>query len=199
MKKRTTTIEGILMASCDTPAANVTGYIGTEEGFASEPLNLQFTTDANGYFKVSHTHRGYLEKFHVFAQGKTVLKIWNLPGAVKDLGKIYLNIPTVCYYLALDVQNTSYTELDTLTYYDWGYPQNGASHWVKKVAGPFQNGIMDTVISAPNINAFPVSFGNNSATRLNLTYGVNVWDAHTIHIPTPHCVDEYQTVTLVID
>ena len=189
------------MASCDTPAANKSGSIRTDDGLLSGPgLVLDFTTDENGYFKVVHSGNEDLHKFMVRVSGSSdVLSVWNLPGENKDLGKVYINPPRVNYYLRLEVSNSSYTELDTLTYYDWGYPQNGASHWVKKIAGPFESGIIDTVTSAINMNAFPIQFESITPPGIKTRYGVNIWDDKEVVIPTPYCVDEYQTVTLVID
>jgi len=53
-----TTIEGQLMASCDVPAANTSGFILTNDGLLSGPgISLSFTTDENGYFKVSYSEK----------------------------------------------------------------------------------------------------------------------------------------------
>jgi hypothetical protein len=199
-KNKTTTIEGILMASCDTPAANTSGIIKTDDGFASDGVSLSFTTDENGYFKVSHTGKE-LNKFRVIAGGSEVLSVWNLPGKEKDLGKVYINPPRVNYYLKLDVNNTSYSELDTLHYSNGGFPTNGQPAWLK-LAGPFENRIIDSVFSAINMTALPIHFGSENLPTKRIMYHINEYDSWTVkevHIPTPHCADEYQTVTLVID
>lgn len=196
-----TTIEGILMASCNTPATNTSGFILTEDGLLSGPgISLSFTTNENGYFKVSYSGKKDLSSFMVRVQGSSdVLKVPGLQGNNKDLGNVYINPPSVSYYLRLEVSNNTYTESDTLTYYDWGYPQNGASHWVRKIAGPFESGIVDTVPLVFNMNAFPIHFQSSEPPNLKIRYGVNIWNAKEVLIPTPHCVDDYQMVTLVID
>jgi len=199
-KNKTTTIEGILMASCDTPAANTSGIIKTDDGFASDGVSLSFTTNENGYFKVSHTGKE-IGNFRLIAGGGEVLSVWSLPGWEKDLGKVYINPPRVNYYLKLEVNNTSYSELDTLHYRNAGYPSNGLPPWIKK-AGPFSNGDLDTVLNAVNMGGLPFHFGSSNVPKIRLDYFVNVYDSNNdkfVYIPTPHCVDEYQTVTLIID
>jgi hypothetical protein len=199
-KNKTTTIEGILMAGCDTPAANTSGVIKTDGGFASDGLSLSFTTDENGYFKVSHTGKE-ISKFRVIAGGSEVLSVWNIPSWEKDLGKVYIFPPRVNYFLKLELNNTSYTELDKLHYRNAGYPSNGLSPWIKK-SGPFSNGDLDTVLNAVNMGGLPIHFGTSYVAKIRLDYFVNVYDSNNekfVYIPTPHCVDEFQTVTLVID
>lgn len=50
------TVTGRLMQSCDAPAANKNGIIRLPGGgFLNKPsTSLEFTTDENGYFKVTH-------------------------------------------------------------------------------------------------------------------------------------------------
>jgi hypothetical protein len=202
-KDKVTTIEGELMASCDTPAANKSGFILTEDGLLSGPgISLSFTTNENGYFKVTHKGKEDLNVFTVRVQGSSdVLKVSGLPGDKKDLGKVYINPPVASYYLHLEVGNSSYTELDTLHYRNAGYPSNGKDPWIKK-PGPFLNGIIDTVPVAINPGAFPITFGSSTVPRIRVRYHINEYDSWTVkevYIPTPHCINEYQTVTLVID
>jgi hypothetical protein len=128
-----------------------------------------------------------------------VLRVNHLSGKKKNLGKVFINPPSVSFYLKLEVNNNSYTSADTLSYYDWGYPSNGSIHWVKKVAGPFKNGIIDTVYAAVNINAFPLYYGSSTPPNLRIDYGVNLWNQNHVFIPTPHCINDPQTITLVID
>jgi hypothetical protein len=88
-KDKITTIEGQLMASCDIPAANTSGFILTNDGLLSGPgISLSFTTDENGHFKVSHRGKAdQLNSFIVRVQGSSdVLKVSGLPGDNKDLG-----------------------------------------------------------------------------------------------------------------
>jgi hypothetical protein len=195
-----TTIEGQLMASCDVPAANTSGTIKTDDGFADDGVSLSFITDENGYFKVSHRGKE-IGNFRLIAGGGEVLSVWSLPGWEKDLGKVYINPPRVNYYLKLEVNNTSYSELDTLHYRNAGYPSNVLPLWIKK-AGPFSNGDLDTVLNAVNMGGLPFHFGSSNVPKIRLDYFVNVYDSNNdkfVYIPTPHCVDEFQTVTLVID
>jgi hypothetical protein len=199
-KNKTTTIEGILMAGCDTPAANTSGVIKTDGGFASDGLSLSFTTDENGYFKVSHTGKE-ISKFRVIAGGREVLSVWNIPSWEKNLGKVYINPPRVNYYLRLEVNNASYTESDTLHYSNGRFPTMGEPAWLK-LAGPFENSIIDSVVMAINMTALPIQFGSEIVPSKRIMYYMNEYDSWTVkevNIPTPHCVDEFQTVTLVID
>jgi hypothetical protein len=199
-----TTIEGQLMASCDVPAANTSGFILTNDGLLSGPgISLSFTTDENGYFKVSHRGKAdQLNSFIVRVQGSSdVLKVPGLPGDNKDLGKVYINPPTVNYYLKLEVINSDYTNLDTLHFSNGGFPVNGQAPWLK-LAGPFTTGIIDTIQNAINPNVFPIHFGSSTVPQKRILYYMNEydsWNEKEVHFPTPHCVDEYQTVTLVID
>ena len=84
-----TTIEGQLMASCDTPAANKTGFIITEDGLLSRPgISLSFTTNESGYFKVTYKGKKDISSFMVRVQGSSdVLKVPGLAGDNKDLVK----------------------------------------------------------------------------------------------------------------
>jgi hypothetical protein len=110
------TIEGRLMASCDAPAANKSGFMRTDDGLLSGPgISLSFTSDENGYFKITHTGKESLDKFTVRVQGSSdVLRVNYLSGKKKNLGKVYISPPSASYYLKLEVVNSAYTELDTL-------------------------------------------------------------------------------------
>jgi hypothetical protein len=64
IKNKTTTIEGILMAGCDTPAANASGAIKTDDALVSDGVSLNFTTDENGYFNVSYSEKDKCNTTH---------------------------------------------------------------------------------------------------------------------------------------
>jgi hypothetical protein len=193
-------LTGRLMQSCDTPAANRNGLIHfSGGGILNKPsTSLEFTTDESGYFKVTHNRR--FSEFTVrTSNNHPVLEVYSLSGDNNDLGEVYIFPPSVSYYLKLEVNNSSYTDQDTLTYYDWGYPQNGAEHWVKRKAGPFTDGIIDTVSLAVNLNGLPISFSSDKSPKLRIDYGVVTWNQNFVYIPTPHCQEDYQTVTLIIE
>jgi len=198
---RNLTIEGTLMAGCNTPAANRSGYFHYNGGMTQYDW-AEFTTDANGYFKVTEEIGGSNLTLNV-GRGPGVLRNIALLGRNHlDLGKVYINPPIVSYYLHLKVNN-AYTELDTLHYRNAGYPYNEKEPWLKK-AGPFSSGIIDTVPIASNLNALPITFRSNNVPRIKLSYYMNEYDSWNdhdkfIYISTPHCVEEYQNITLVID
>lgn len=126
-------IEGILMASCDVPAANKSGFIITDDGLLSGPgISLSFTTDEKGYFKITYSGKESVDKFTVRVQGASdVLRVTNLSGKTKNLGKVYINPPSVSFYMKLKINNHAYNELDTLHYRNAGYPTNGLDPWLK--------------------------------------------------------------------
>jgi hypothetical protein len=196
-------IEGRLMASCDVPAANKSGFILTDDGLLSGPgITLSFTTDENGYFKITHTGKESLDKFTVRVQGSSdVLRVNHLSWKKKNLGKVFINPPTASYYLELQVNNSNYSEFDTLYYQNGNFPQNGETPWCK-IAGPFSNGIIDTIPIVYNMTALPLSFGSSNVPEIRLLYHINEYDSWTVkevYFNTPHCITDYQTVTLVID
>jgi hypothetical protein len=141
-----TTIEGQLMASCDVPAANTSGFILTNDGLLSGPgISLSFTTDENGHFKVSHRGKAdQLNSFTVRVQGSSdVLKVPGLPGDEKNLGKIYINPFPTNFIIKLDVRN-AYSENDTLVMTD--YTSSNPFDNIL-IPGPFTSGVLDTVFN----------------------------------------------------
>ena len=193
-------VEGRLMSSCSTPAANTTGSFHYTSGMSWEEW-AKFTTDENGYFKVKKQIEGSTIDLYVGSQVLRNIKLSQKDHV--DLGEVYIFPPSVSYYLYLEV-DSAYTENDTLSYYDWGYPQNGGEHWEKKLAGPFSSGIIDTVHNAVNLGALPLSFESSTDPKIKLNYYMNDYDSWTdddkyIYISTPHCVEEYQNVTLKIE
>jgi hypothetical protein len=198
-KNKTTTIEGILMAGCDTPAANTSGVIKTDDGFASDGLTLSFTTDENGYFKVSHTGKE-ISKFRVIAGGSEVLSVWSLPGWEKDLGKLYINPFPTNFVIKLDVRNP-YTENDTLVIKDFSSSNPFAQ---RKISGPFESGTLE-IVENHSFNLFPIKHSQTIEGRTP-EYAViyhflpltgDVFRANFSIAPI--CSGEFAEVTLVID
>lgn len=194
------------MQGCDTPAANKNGIIRLPGGgFLNKPsTSLEFTTDENGYFKVTHN-----ESFSTFSvrtsANHSVLDVSSLGGDEKELGEVYVFPPSVSYYLTLKV-DSAYSEFDTLHYRNAGFPHDGREPWLTKI-GPFTDGVIDTVSFALNPGALPMQHNppdHLHGPRILLSYHVNEYDSWNdnekkVYIPTPHCQEEYQTVTLVID
>jgi hypothetical protein len=199
-KNKTTIIEGILMASCDTPAANTSGTIKTDDGFGVQGESLSFTTDENGYFKVSYTGNKNIDKFRVIAGGGEVLSVWNLPGREKDLGKVYINPFPTNFIIKLDVRNP-YTENDTLVIKDFSSSNPLAQ---RKIAGPFESGTLEIVENQP-YNLFPIHYsqtinGNNPKYAILFHMLPFVGDIDRVDFDiAPICSGEFAEVTLVID
>ncbi len=194
------------MASCDVPAANTSGFILTNDGLLSGPgISLSFTTDENGYFKVSHKGKAdKLNSFMVRVQGSSdVLKVSGLPGDNKDLGRIYINPFPTNFIIKLNVQN-SYSENDTLVIRDFASPNNFAT---KLIAGPFTNGFLDSVINH-EFAKFPLHFSelnSYSGPFYSVPFLVRSLPAYigdhkvgNFNI-APICSGEFAEVTLVID
>lgn len=138
-KKEEFMIQGRIMHDCDTPASNIS-YLTLSQSYVmfnlgKSPFSTDFTTDSNGYFKVVYkrnaangTHFQIDNFFH------------NIPAYQNlDVGDVFLNGPILNYVRRLEVNNT-YTVNDTLIIRDYNAP-NG----FLEMAGPFQNGIIDTV------------------------------------------------------
>lgn len=207
-KETITTIEGQLMASCDIPAANTSGFILTNDGLLSGPgISLNFTTDDNGHFKVSHRGKAdQLNSFMVRVQGSSdVLKVSGLPGDNKDLGKVYINPFPAKFVIKLDVNNP-YTQNDSLVLFDFNNP-NAMPTSAKLYPGPFTNSIVDTIDNYM-FGKFPVHFSDILAGRgpnLNFHYRIRSlpqYDQDPIYVNfnlNTICSGEFAEVTLVID
>ena len=199
IKRGPISVEGILMSSCDTPASNKKGYI-YQGGEINGGLWAEFTTDEHGYFKVIE-NRTNDSDFTIRVQGSSDVLRGIKKSKSIDLGKVYINPPSTSYYLKLQVNNSTYNESDTLYYQNGNFPQNGGTPW-GKISGPFINGVFDTVPIIFNMTAMPLVYGSSSVPKIRLLYHINDYDSWTVkevYFETPHCVDEYQTVTLVID
>ena len=205
IKNKTITIEGRLMQSCDTPAANREGSIIAADGLLTGPGEiLFFTSDENGYFKASYTVKANIVSFGVSVQGSgEVLRVNHLEGDKKDLGEVYVNPFPTNFIIKLDVQNP-YTENDTLVLSD--YSSTGPFD-VRLIAGPFESGILDSVFNHM-FSKFPVNFfqlNDNSGPFYStpflirsLPYYIGDHKTGDFHI-SPICSDEFAEVTLVID
>lgn len=187
------------MSSCDTPAANTSGIIKTDDGFASDGVSLSFTTDENGYFKVSHTGKE-LNKFRVISGGNEVLSVWNFPGLEKDLGKVYINPFPTNFIVKLDVKNP-YTENDTLVIKDFSSTNPLAQ---RKIAGPFESGTLE-IVENQGFNLFPIKYSQTIEGRTP-EYAVIYHflplngDVFRVNFPiAPICSSEFAEVTLVIE
>lgn len=194
-KNKEYTLEGRLMSSCDLPASN------KQMSLYQESITLtsnggylkDFTCDENGYFKVVYKAENS-GKLSIRTNGEILRGIPSKKNL--NIGKVYNNPPSVKFIVRLRVNN-AYTANDTLYYYDWNYPQNGASHWVKKIAGPFQSGIIDTVQNAGYLS-FPIEYEGNPFMRVN--YYVNSYQSNEDAIVfTPLCSGTFSEAVLVID
>ena len=188
------------MQSCDTPAANKNGIIRLPGGgiLANPSTSLEFTTDENGYFKVTHN-----ESFSDFSvrtsASHSVLEVESMGGDKKELGEVYVFPPSVSYFLYLEV-DSAYTENDTLFYYDWNHSGNGENYWTQEVPGPFSSGIIDTVHDVSNPNALPINYDGQPVPKIKVSYHINNYNSNKdLEVKTFHCKDEYQTVIIKIE
>jgi hypothetical protein len=201
-RNRTLTIEGTLMANCSTPAANTSGYFHYTGGMTRYTW-AEFTTDANGYFKVTEKIGGSNLTLNV-GNGPGVLRNITLLGKdYLDLGKVYINPFPTNFIIKLDVKNP-YTENDTLVIRDFSNPTSpSATH---SIPGPFTSGILDSINDI--WGQFPITFhdlmnhsGPGHSVRMIVRSTpekeyINRWiDFYT----APICSGEYAEVTLVID
>ncbi|MEX2484905.1 MAG: hypothetical protein WED10_10110 [Brumimicrobium sp.] len=204
-KKRTLTFEGRLFKSCNTPAANKEFSIRTStfSPFSYSPdLVLNFTTDDEGYFKVTHTEDSNISKFTVVVGAREVLYVHYYPEDHKKLGNMYISFPTN-FIINLDVQNP-YTENDTLVMHDFSSSDPFAE---KLFPGPFESGFLDSVVNHPYDN-FPISWQQQSEGNLpkySISYHFRNETGYNGHNETvsfdtaPICSDEYAEVSFVIE
>ena len=194
-KKTEYTLEGYVMSSCDLPASNKQFSLYQESVTLTSVGGYlkDFTTDENGYFKVAYIPENS-GKLSIRSNGDILIGIPSKKNL--NIGKVYNNPPAVKFTVRLQVNN-AHTANDTLYYYDWNYPQNGASHWIKKIAGPFQSGIIDTVLNAGYMN-FPIEYQGNPVMRVN--YYVNDYQSNEdATVTTPFCSGSFSQAVLVID
>jgi hypothetical protein len=198
------TVTGRLMQSCDTPAANKNGLIRLPGGgiLANPSKTLEFTTDENGYFTVTHN-----ESFSDFSvrtsAAHSVLEVESLGGDKKELGEVYINPFPNKFIIKLDVNNP-YTENDTLVLKDFGNSDPLAQRYIP---GPFESGFLDSVVNNP-YTSFPLKWhqtieGNTPRYSVKIAFrDENGWDgnSHTEYFNiAPICSGEFAEVTLTIE
>jgi hypothetical protein len=198
------TVTGRLMQSCDTPAANKDGLIRLSGGgiLANPSTSLEFTTDENGYFTVTHN-----ESFSDFSvrtsAAHSVLEVESLVGDNKELGEVYVNPFPTNFVIKLDVQNP-YTENDTLVMLN----HNSSDPFDQLlIPGPFETGYIDSV-SNYYYSVFPITwseYNNETGPRGGVQFrlrsqpdyiGIN---KHERFDHTPICSGEFAEVTLKIE
>ena len=203
-KNKSLTIEGRLMSGCNTPAANKEGSIRTYDALSGPGIVLDFITDDNGYFKISHNEKGSISKFYVNVEGGSdVLRVHYYPEDHKKLGDIYINPFPTNFIISLDVQN-SYTSNDTLAIRDYSSSDPFAQ---RLIPGPFTNGFLDSVVN-DYYNLFPISRSSvtngNTPTHSVIFYlrslpnyiGDKQKESFSI---APICSGEFAEVELVIE
>lgn len=191
------TVEGRLMSACGVAASLKSMWLGQEEITLTSVGGklVDFTCDENGYFSVSYVPESGGTLYLVVAGSAKVLI--DIPCKENiNLGEVYYNPPAVNFLVRLQANN-AYTSADTLYYYDWNYPQNGATSWIKKVPGPFQSGIIDTVLNAGYMN-FPLSWVRDPEMTIN--YYVNTYDPNQQAKVIPElCSPSYAEAVLTVD
>lgn len=197
------TITGTLMQSCETPAANRDGIIHLSGGgLLNHPsTSLEFTTNENGYFKV--THNKSFSEFSVRTSANHSVLEANISGDEKEVREVYINPFPTNFVIKLDVKNP-YTENDTLFMRDFSSQDPLAE---KFISGPFESGVLDSVINS-FYTKFPVKLSDiNSHGGPRDAVGVyiknssgnysDLMSANFYH--TLICSGEFAEVTLVIE
>ena len=203
-KNKSLTIEGRLMSGCNTPAANKEGSIRTYDALSGPGIVLDFITDDNGYFKISHNEKGSISKFYVNVEGGSdVLRVHYYPEDHKKLGDIYINPFPTNFIINLDVQNP-YTENDTLVMLN----HNSSDPFDQLlIPGPFESGFIDSV-SDYYFGVFPITWSESNdesgpkggvqfRLRSQPDYIGN--NQHEYFNLAPICSNESADVTLVIE
>ena len=193
------TVKGRLMYDCGVPAANVTDVSFKQHGqplFGQKGMFLSFNTDAEGYFEVVYNRKDANSLDMEILKNGPILE--GIPAMKNlDLGEVFWGVPPFNFILSLNVSN-AYTNLDTLHYYDWNYPQNGAEHWMKKIPGPFESGVLDTVWNCIYMNS--PTYGKDPL--MNVSYFINDYQTNKKEITFPLvdlCSDELYEAVIKID
>jgi hypothetical protein len=201
-RNRTLTVEGTLMANCSTPAVNTSGYFHYTGGMKRYTW-AEFTTDANGYFKVTEKIGGSNLGMTIGKNNQVLREITLKGNDYLDLGKVYINHFPTNFIIKLDVKKP-YTENDTLFIKDYWDVQISAK-W-KAISGPFESGSLDSITDTWSM--FPITWWEiikyggafnrvvanfkNSETNQRESKSVAFFTA-------PICSGEYAQVTLVIE
>ena len=197
---REVTVTGRLMQTCETPAANRNGIIHLSGGgLLNHPsTSLEFTTDENGYFKV--THNKSFSEFSVRTSANHSVLEANISGDEKELGEVYINPFPTNFIIKLDVKNP-YTENDTLVMKDFSSSNPLAQ---RKIAGPFESGVLEIIESHP-FNMFPLHFSqtiNGNTPKYGVRFHMIPFTGDIERFDfniAPICSGEFAEVTLVID
>ncbi|WP_107039084.1 hypothetical protein [Brumimicrobium mesophilum] len=174
-KDKEYTIEGRLMLDCETPASNVSGIsmkqnvsLGIKKG-----MIIYFETDEDGYFEVKYLGGdGTNSDFKILKNGEILRDIPVFQDI--DLGNVYFSLPRFDFVVKLEVEN-AYSNLDTLFYQDCNYPQNGADFWMKKIAGPFESIIIDTMWNCKMMSSY--SYGKEPL--MEVSYYINDYQTNS--------------------
>lgn len=203
-KNQEHTLTGRLMQSCDIPAANKDAIIRFPGGgiLSNPATTLEFTTDENGYFKV--THDDPFTEFSVrTSSAHSVLEVNSIPGDDNDLGDIYINPFPTNFIIKLDVNNP-YSVNDTLVMHDFSSSDPFAS---RLIPGPFESGFLDSIVSH-NYKLFPIKRSDitkEGGPRNAVTYRLRSLPAYIGNHQSvdfyiaPICSGEFAEVTLTID
>ena len=192
LSKETKILRGRLMYNCDTPAPNESVKFKAGISFIENIDGaIEVFTDENEFFEFIHNQGG--SWFTLWAPYKMITDVPSKPEL--DLGEINLN-GTVNFVVKLLVNNNSYTSSGTLYYYDWNYPENGASHWVKKIAGPFQSGVIDSIL---NKTYTKYTIFHNQSPVLSIRHYINSNPYVDIEFQTPFCTSFLSDAVIVIN
>lgn len=208
-KNRTTTIEGILIGGCDTPLANTNALIITPNHLILGPeVRVPFTTNQNGYFKVTYTGKEKFNSFavHAFYDLKDAYQVSGIKGNKKELGKVHVTSFPTNVIINLDVQN-EYTENDTLVIRKYRKYTSSNPIVDEYFPGPFTSGFLDSALNYPFDN-FPISYSaliNFGGPYSQISYQIRSFPSysgqpkHHGFYCKPICSGEFSVVTLVID
>jgi hypothetical protein len=193
------TVEGRLMYNCETPVSDIElsfsqgdpGIIGLKK-----PLFLIVKTDGEGYFKAVYNGKDANGSDFTIRKSGTIMEGIPIHQNI-DLGNVYYDIPSFSFIVRLEVEQP-YTDQDTLLYYDWNYPQNGAEHWGEKISGPFENSIIDTVWNCSYMST--ITYGQDP--NLSIGYFFNDFQANRKEANFPitnFCTDQLYEAVLKIE
>lgn len=152
-------ITGRLMSTCDEPAPNIEGLRlsqpSSQSGFGKEAIYKGFSSDSEGYFKITfkeseaNSYPMFLEDWDTFLEGIS-------PFQDTDLGEVLYGTQTFSFVLKLK-GNNSYTKYDTLSIPDFNNPM---TYYRIYIPGPFNDTILDTIIDYHFSDA--IQFGGDS-------------------------------------
>lgn len=141
------------MKNCNVPMANKQMFLEQYKSLTGNPnlLKDDFSTDENGYFEVEYIpeHSGFLG-IGLLGGIRVLDNIRSHKNL--DLGDVYCDTVPADFIIHLDVHEP-YTENDTLIFRDF----NSTNIFDQvKIPGPFNSGILDTIINYGFID-YPIS------------------------------------------